>query len=75
VETSATYGRIKYAIFEQAWTILLLGEQGKQTNTLDRAAMNQAIAAYDRALARGPSIDVEFLPRVDLVAAVWLRGC
>jgi hypothetical protein len=48
VETSAAYGRIKYALFEQAWTILLLGEQGKQTNKLDRAAMNRAIAAYDR---------------------------
>jgi hypothetical protein len=48
VETSAAYGRIKYALFEQAWTILLLGEQGKQTNKLDRAAMNRAIAAYDQ---------------------------
>ena len=47
VETSATYGRIKYAIFEQAWTILLLGEQAKKPKDLDRAAISRAIVIYD----------------------------
>lgn len=47
VETSATYGRIKYAIFEQAWTVLLLGEQARKTKKLDRAAIGRAIARYD----------------------------
>jgi hypothetical protein len=47
VETSATYGRIKYEIFEQAWTILLLGEQAQKTKKLDRAAISRAIAKYD----------------------------
>jgi hypothetical protein len=48
VETSAAYGRIKYALFEQAWTILLLGEQARQAGALDQAGMGRAIAAYDQ---------------------------
>jgi hypothetical protein len=48
VETSCAYGRIKYSIFEQAWTILLLGAQGDTTKQYDRARIAKAIAEYDR---------------------------
>jgi hypothetical protein len=48
VETSCAYGRIKYALFEQLWTILLLGEQGEMANDYDRPGLIQAMAEYDR---------------------------
>ena len=36
--------------------------------------VKESAAAIDRARAQRAAVDVEFLPRVDLVAAVWLRG-
>jgi hypothetical protein len=48
VMVSATYGRIKYAIIEQAWTILLCGQQGDETGHYNRANMQPAITAYYR---------------------------
>lgn len=48
VQTSSTYGRIKYAIFEQAWTILLLRKQGDATKQYDREQISKAIDEYDR---------------------------
>ena len=48
VETSATYGRIKFAIFEQAWTILFYGAMGDATKKYDCEKISNAIAAYDR---------------------------
>jgi hypothetical protein len=47
LEVSATYGRIKYEIFEQAWTVLLLGMQGEQSGTFDKQRMQAAIDHYD----------------------------
>jgi hypothetical protein len=47
VEVSSTYGRIKYAIFEQAWTILLYGRLGDQSHNYDREALSAAVAKYD----------------------------
>lgn len=41
VQSSSTYGRIKYALFEQIWKIQLLGPTDKQ-------AVQPAIAEYDR---------------------------
>jgi hypothetical protein len=48
VETSCTYGRIKYSLIEQAWTILLLGHIGDTTGAYDRPRLETAIAQYDR---------------------------
>ena len=48
VETSSTYGRIKYSIFEQAWAILLYGALGDKTGKYDYEKLSAAIAAYDR---------------------------
>ena len=48
IRSSATYGRIKYAIFEQAWTILLLGREGDDTGTFDKERLAKAIRTYDQ---------------------------
>lgn len=48
VEVSGTYGRIKYEIIQQAWTVLFFGKQGDQTGRYDRASIQKAIAEYDR---------------------------
>jgi hypothetical protein len=47
VETSCTYGRIKYSIIEQAWTILLYGQAGDKSGHYDYARLSTAIAKYD----------------------------
>ncbi len=47
VEVSATYGRIKYAIFEQAWTILLYGKTGDAAQNYDCQKISEAITKYD----------------------------
>ena len=48
IVTSATYGRISYAIFEQGWTVMLFGYLGDKSGTHDRERIAKAIAAYDR---------------------------
>ena len=48
VVTSCTYGRIKYAIIEQAWTILFLGRAGDAAGSYDKPKLAGAIAAYDQ---------------------------
>ena len=48
VETSSTYGRIKYSIFEQAWTVLLYGVTGDKSKQYDCERLSSAIAAYDQ---------------------------
>jgi hypothetical protein len=48
VTTSAIYGRIKYSIFEQAWTVLLYGQIGDQSHQYDTARIAAALSAYDR---------------------------
>jgi len=47
VETSCAYGRIKYSIFEQAWTILLYGQAGDRSGKYDREKLSAAINKYD----------------------------
>ena len=47
-EVSCTYGRIKYAIIEQAWTILLYGAMGDASKKYDKQRLADAIAKYDR---------------------------
>jgi hypothetical protein len=47
VETSCAYGRIKYSIFEQAWTILLYGATGDKSGQYDYGKLSAAIARYD----------------------------
>jgi hypothetical protein len=47
VESSATYGCIKYAIIEQAWTILFYGKMGDASGQYDRERLGKAIGAYD----------------------------
>jgi hypothetical protein len=48
VVTSCTYGRIKYSIIEQAWTILLYGHIGDSNGSYNRPKLEAAIAQYDR---------------------------
>jgi len=47
VETSCAYGRIKYSIFEQGWTILLCGAMGGKSGQYDLDKLSAAIARYD----------------------------
>lgn len=47
VQTSVTYGRIKYAIIEQGWTILMLGAQGDTSRTYNKEQLSAAMAKYD----------------------------
>jgi hypothetical protein len=47
-EASATYGRIKYSVMEQAWTILLYGEMGDASKNYDYEKISAAIAEYDK---------------------------
>ena len=47
VETSCAYGRIKYSIIEQAWTILLYGATGDKSGQYDYGKLTAAIARYD----------------------------
>jgi hypothetical protein len=46
--TSATYGRIKYSIFERAWAILLYGAMSDKSKPCDCEKLSAAIAAYDQ---------------------------
>ena len=48
VVTSAAYGRIKYSLFKQAWTVLLYGAMGDKSKSYDCEKLSAAIAAYDR---------------------------
>ncbi len=48
VVTSAAYGRIKYSLFEQAWTILLYGAMGDKSKPYDCEKFSSAIAVYDQ---------------------------
>ncbi|MFZ6770014.1 hypothetical protein ACO0LM_23425 [Undibacterium sp. Di26W] len=45
---SASYGRIKYAIFAAAWTTLLLDQEGKIHGGQHRQRIRKAIEDYDR---------------------------
>jgi len=47
VETSATYGRIKFSLFEQAWAILLYGRIGDTTKQYDKR-LATALTRYDQ---------------------------
>lgn len=47
VETSSAYGRIKYSIIEQAWTVLLYGAAGDKSKQYDCKNISGAIARYD----------------------------
>ena len=47
VITSAAYGRIKYSIVEQAWTILFAGRAGDASGQYDAPKLRAAIARYD----------------------------
>jgi hypothetical protein len=47
IEVSCAYGRIKYEIIQQAWTVLLYGKQGDQSGRYDREKMYAAIKRYD----------------------------
>ncbi len=48
VRTSCAYGRIKYGIFYEGWTVMLLGWLGDQSGRYDTARMAAAILDYDR---------------------------
>lgn len=48
VETSCAYGRIKYSIIEQGWTVLLYGAAGDKSKSYDCDKLSAAIARYDQ---------------------------
>jgi len=48
VETSCAYGRIKYSIFEQGWTILLYGVLGDKSKHYDCEKISAAFDEYNR---------------------------
>ncbi len=48
VKVSSAYGRIKYAVIEQAWTILLYGAMGDASKNYNKKQLAAAIAQYDR---------------------------
>ena len=48
IEVSAAYGRIKYEIVQQAWTILFAGRIGEKSGQYDREKIHTAIARYDQ---------------------------
>ena len=48
VQVSCTYGRIKYAIFERAYYIMLKGYAMERSGKTDFASLAPAIADYDR---------------------------
>jgi hypothetical protein len=52
VAVSSTYGRIKYAIAEQAWTILLYGAAGDPSKNYNCKKLSPAIAEYDKLWAQ-----------------------
>jgi hypothetical protein len=47
VEVSSSYGRIKYGIIQQAWTILLFAQQGEAVRDQHAKEIGQTIARYD----------------------------
>jgi hypothetical protein len=47
VKVSCAYGRIKYEIIQQAWTVLLCGKQGDRSGNYDRQKIRAAISRYD----------------------------
>jgi len=47
VEVSCTYGRIKYEIIQQAWTVLFYGRLGDKSGNYDRTMIRAGIARYD----------------------------
>ena len=47
VEVSCTYGRIKYEIIQQAWTVLFYGKSGDASGNYDREKIRAAISRYD----------------------------
>lgn len=47
VEVSCAYGRIKYEIIQQAWTILLYGKLGESSGNYDREKIRAAVSHYD----------------------------
>jgi hypothetical protein len=47
VEVSATYGRIKYEIIQQAWTVLFTAKLGEKSGQYNREKVHKAIARYD----------------------------
>jgi len=47
VEVSAAYGRTKYEIIEQAWTVLFYGKLGDNLGSYDREKIRGAISHYD----------------------------
>ncbi|MCF1713695.1 hypothetical protein L0U88_03505 [Flavihumibacter sp. RY-1] len=47
IMTTATYGRVKYAIIEQAWIVMLKGMQGDRSGRYEIAAIRGAIDQYD----------------------------
>lgn len=48
IETSCTYGRIKYEIIAKGWAVMLLGMAGDKAGQYDEPRMGASIASYDQ---------------------------
>jgi len=48
IVVSATYGRIKYQIFEKSWKIMLLAKTGEQSGSMPSEKLQPLIAEYDQ---------------------------
>ncbi|MCP4376791.1 MAG: hypothetical protein GY794_11525 [bacterium] len=48
IVTSCTYGRIKYEIIANGWTVMLLGMVGDKTGQYDKPRIAAAIKTYDK---------------------------
>jgi hypothetical protein len=59
VVTSAAYGRIKYSIVEQAWTILFAGRAGDASGRYEVPRLRAAIARYDELWAEWRTLEKE----------------
>lgn len=47
IQTSYTYGRIKYEVIANGWKVMLLGLDGDKKGDYDKPRMSKAIARYD----------------------------
>jgi hypothetical protein len=82
VRASATYGRLKYTVVQQAWTALLLQKSNAATGDDDSPRIREALAQYDLAWQQwhqlaadqpqcsSPYLDVGFDGRPGIGAAI-----
>lgn len=60
IQGSCAYGRIKYEIIQQAWTVLFAGKQGAALNPDQRLSMFAAIDRYDALWAEWRKLKIKY---------------